>query len=154
MRNSNLSFISFNILSTNSLYSVFGISLFGKDSMKKMSNDELSKYYSLLKGDKTYAVQVNESTLSTLLGQESSILGGMRKWINKILPINTKFMNLGRDLGSEELVFLGKDLTNMVQLRETLKGSWDTTRAEMKNITSNLSRESTKKIRRESSLFY
>ena len=120
--------------------------LFGKDSMKKMSNDELSKYYSLLKGDKTYAVQVNESTLSTLLGQESSILGGMRKWINKILPINTKFMNLGRDLGSEELVFLGKDLTNMVQLRETLKGSWDTTRAEMKNITSNLSRESTKKL--------
>jgi hypothetical protein len=120
--------------------------LFGKDSMKKMNNDELAKYYSLLKSDKTYAVRLNETTMSTLFGQEKSILGGIKKWVNSILPINTKFMNLGRDLGSDELVVLGKDLGDMVLLREQLKGGYQAIRHNMKNIASNLSKESKKKL--------
>jgi len=118
--------------------------LFGKDSMKKMNSDELAKYYSLLKSDKTYAVRVNESTLSTLFGQEKSLLGGIKKWINSVLPINTKFMNLGRDLGSDELVVLGKDLGDMVAFREKLKGGYSVMREQMKEITSGLSKASTK----------
>ena len=126
--------------------------LFGKDSMKKMNNDELAKYYSLLKSDKTYAVRLNETTMSTLFGQEKSILGGIKKWVNSILPINTKFMNLGRDLGSDELVVLGKDLGDMVLLREKLKGGYQAIRNSMKDIASNLSKESKKKL--DESLMY
>ncbi len=131
--------------------------LFGTNSMKNMSIKQLEQYGSLLKGDESWVVRYNKESGSII--QRNAILkptwlnknlAGLETWWGKaknvILPINTKYKYMGIKLGSKELVRLNDDLTDMVVMRDKLKGAYKVMRNEHLLITRNLSKESTKKL--------
>ena len=131
--------------------------LFGTNSMKNMSIKQLEQYGSLLKGDESWVVRYNRESGSLI--QRNAILkptwlnktlAGIETWWGKakntILPINTKYKYMGIKLGSKELVKINDDLTNMVVMRDKLKGSYKTMREEHRIITNSLSKESTQKL--------
>ena len=119
--------------------------LFGKTSMKQMTFDELMEYSSLLSSGDNQIVKLNKTTSSSMFDSSNSTVN---RWINAALPINTKFLKLGKELNSRALVQIAKDLTSMVFTRDKLKGAYSTMRNNQQNIAlkSGLSDESIRKL--------
>jgi len=107
------------------------VNVFGKKSLTQMNDDELKQYKALIDNQPSYTTRIHEENGGILFDMNPSITE-MDKMVNKVLPISTKFGNLGKKLNSPTLKKVEKDLTQMVREREEIKGTYRLARDEMK----------------------
>ena len=108
------------------------LNVFGKDSITKMTDDELLQYKALIDNQPSYTTRLNDENGGILFDNNPAI-SNFKKTLNRFLPVSTKFGNLGRDLGSKELIKLEKDMTQMTRMREEIKGTYRASRDKMKD---------------------
>jgi len=111
------------------------LNVFGKKSVTEMTDNELQQYKALIDNQPSYTTKLHDENGGIVFDNNPAI-GNFKKFMNRIMPISTKFGNLGRELGSETLIKVEKDLTQMTRLREEIKGSYRVARNEMKDVYS------------------
>jgi len=109
------------------------LNVFGKKSVTEMTDNELQQYRALIDNQPSYTTKLHDENGGIIFDNNPAI-GNFKKFMNRIMPVSTKFGNLGRELGSETLVKVEKDLTQMTRLREEIKGSYRAARNEMKDV--------------------
>jgi len=107
------------------------VNVFGKKSLTEMNDDELKQYKALIDNQPSYTTRIHEENGGILFDMNPSI-SEMDKVVNKVLPISTKFGNLGKKLNSPTLKKVEKSLVQMTREREEIKGTYRLARDEMK----------------------
>ncbi len=106
------------------------VNVFGKKSITEMTDDELQQYKALIDNQPSYTTKLHDEN-GGIVFDNNPVIGNFKKFMNRIMPVSTKFGNLGRELGSEALVKVETDLTQMTRLREEIKGSYRASRNDM-----------------------
>ena len=106
------------------------VNVFGKKSLTEMTDDELQQYKALIDNQPSYTTKLHDEN-GGILFDNNPVIGNFKKFMNRIMPVSTKFGNLGRELGSEALVKIETDLTQMTRLREEIKGTYRASRNDM-----------------------
>lgn len=106
------------------------VNVFGKKSLTEMTDDELQQYKALIDNQPSYTTKLHDEN-GGILFDNNPVIGNFKKFMNRIMPVSTKFGNLGRELGSEALVKVETDLTQMTRLREEIKGTYRASRNKM-----------------------
>jgi len=98
-------------------------SLFNKNSLKEMSDDEIKTYGALLKEDDNFMVKnIKEAPLfDAELTPEVSYL---TMAVNYILPSSSKFEYLGKKFNVPALTKLADDMKEYRKVNEEIKSSW------------------------------
>tara|TARA_R110000787_G_scaffold278694_2_gene388544 strand:- start:362 stop:5254 length:4893 start_codon:yes stop_codon:yes gene_type:complete len=116
---------------SNTRHTEVKVNTFGKTSITQMTDDELVQYRNLIDNQPSYTTNLDDVN-GGVVYDTGPLISGFQKALNRVLPISTKYGNLGRLLGSKELIKVEKDLDKMVQLKEELKGGYRAVRDEMK----------------------
>jgi len=106
------------------------VNVFGKKSITEMTDDELQQYKALIDNQPSYTTKLHDEN-GGIVFDNNPVIGNFKKFMNRIMPVSTKFGNLGRELGSEALVKIETDLTQMTRLREEIKGTYRASRNDM-----------------------
>ncbi len=106
------------------------VNVFGKKSITEMTDDELQQYKALIDNQPSYTTKLHDEN-GGIVFDNNPVIGNFKKFMNRIMPVSTKFGNLGRELGSEALVKVETDLTQMTRLREEIKGTYRASRNKM-----------------------
>ena len=116
----------------NQRHTALKVNVFGKKSITEMTDDELQQYKALIDNQPSYTTKLHDEN-GGIIFDNNPVIGNFKKFMNRVMPISTKFGNLGRELGSESLVKIEKDLTEMTRLREEIKGGYRATRNKMQS---------------------
>lgn len=114
----------------NTKHTTLKVNVFGKKSITEMTDDELQQYKALIDNQPSYTTKLHDEN-GGIVFDNNPVIGNFKKFMNRIMPVSTKFGNLGRELGSEALVKVETDLTQMTRLREEIKGSYRASRNDM-----------------------
>jgi len=106
------------------------VNVFGKKSITEMTDDELQQYKALIDNQPSYTTKLHDEN-GGIVFDNNPVIGNFKKFMNRIMPVSTKFGNLGRELGSDALVKIETDLTQMTRLREEIKGGYRASRNDM-----------------------
>ena len=98
-------------------------SLFNKNSLKEMTDDEIQTYGALLKEDSNFMVK-GAKEVPLVTPDQAPEIGLVQKITNFVLPSSSKFESLGKKFNVPGLIKIADDMKSYRRYNEELKSAW------------------------------